>query len=94
MGYRRNIIKMAEKTLPDQIADLLIALVFTEKLTAGNKLPPERQLAEYLGVDRTSLRIALKILTRMNVVHTLQGSGITVLDYKVHCGFDLLADHF
>lgn len=83
---------MAEKTLPDQIADLLIALVFTEKLTAGNKLPPERQLAEYLGVDRTSLRIALKILTRMNVVHTLQGSGITVLDYKVHCGFDLLAD--
>lgn len=83
---------MAEKTLSDQITDLLIALVFTEKLTAGDKLPPERQLAEYLGVDRTSLRIALKILARMNVVHTLQGSGIRVLDYRVHCGLNFLAD--
>ncbi len=83
---------MAEKTLPDQITDLLMALVLTGKLTATDKLPPERQLAEYLGVDRTSLRMALKILTRMNIVHTVQGSGIRVLDYKVHCGFDFLAD--
>ena len=72
---------MTAKTLPDQITDLLIALIFTEKLKAGDKLPPERQLAEYLGVDRTSLRMALRTLTRMNVIHALQGSGIRVLDY-------------
>ncbi|CCK77470.1 Regulatory protein GntR [Oleispira antarctica RB-8] len=85
---------MPVKTLPDQITDLLIAFVFTGKLVPGDKLPPERQLAEYLGVDRTSLRMALRTLTRMNVVHTLQGSGIRVLDYKRDGGLDFLGDLF
>lgn len=83
---------MSVKTLPDQITDLLIALVFIGKLVPGDKLPPERQLAEYLAVDRTSLRMALRTLTRMKVVHTLQGSGIRVLDYKVNGGLDFLGD--
>lgn len=83
---------MSVKTLPDQITDLLIAMVFVGKLEPGDKLPPERQLAEYLGVDRTSLRMALRTLTRMNVVHTLQGSGIRVLDYKVDGGLDFLGN--
>ena len=83
---------MSVKTLPDQIADLLIALVFVGKLLPGDKLPPERQLAEHLGVDRTSLRMALKTLTRMNVINTIQGSGIRVLDYKFSGGLDFLAN--
>jgi GntR family transcriptional repressor for pyruvate dehydrogenase complex len=83
---------MSVKTLPDQITDLLIALVFVGKLLPGDKLPPERQLAEHLGVDRTSLRMALKTLTRMNIINTIQGSGIRVLDYKVDGGLDFLAN--
>lgn len=78
------------KTLPDQIADLLIALIFVGELKAGDKLPPERNLAEYLGVDRTSLRMALRTLTRMNVVSIVQGSGIRVLDYKTQASLDFL----
>lgn len=83
---------MSVKTLPDQITDLLIALIFVGKILPGDKLPPERQLAEHLGVDRTSLRMALKTLTRMNIVNTVQGSGIRVLDYKVDGGMDFLAN--
>lgn len=83
---------MSVKTLPDQITDLLIALVFVGKLLPGDKLPPERQLAEHLGVDRTSLRMALKTLTRMNIIKTIQGSGIRVLDYQVDGGLDFLAN--
>jgi DNA-binding GntR family transcriptional regulator len=83
---------MSVKTLPDQITDLLIALVFVGKLLPGDKLPPERQFAEYLGVDRTSLRMALKTLTRMNVINAVQGSGIKVLNYKVDCGLDFLTN--
>lgn len=83
---------MSAKTLPDQITDLLIALVFIGKLVPGDKLPPERQLAAYLGVDRTSLRMALRTLTRMNVMHTLQGSGVRVLDYKKNGGLDFLSN--
>lgn len=83
---------MAAKTLPDQITDLLIALIYTGKLVPGDKLPPERQLAEHLGVDRTSLRMALRTLTRMNVIHAVQGSGIRVLDYRREGGIDFLSN--
>lgn len=78
------------KTLPDQIADLLIALIFTEDLNAGDKLPPERQLADILGVDRTSLRMALRTLIRMNAASSVQGSGIRINDYHQDCGLDFL----
>lgn len=83
---------MSTKTLPDQITDLLIALIFVGKLFPGDKLPPERKFAEYLGVDRTSLRMALKTLTRMNVISAVQGSGIRVLNYKVDSGLDFLTN--
>jgi GntR family transcriptional repressor for pyruvate dehydrogenase complex len=86
------IKKTSVKTLPDQITDLLIALVYIGKLVPGDKLPPERQLAKFLGVDRTSLRMALKTLTRMKVVHTLQGSGIKILDYKRDANLGFLGD--
>lgn len=81
---------MSERKLPDQIADYFIALIFVESLKAGDKLPPERQLAELLQVDRTSLRTALKILTRMNLLESVQGSGITILDMRSHAGVDML----
>ncbi len=79
------------RTLPDRIADELIARIFTAELRPGDRLPPERALAEELGVDRTSLRVALRQLSRMNVLRATQGSGITVLDYRRHAGLDFLA---
>ncbi len=84
----------AEKTLPDRIADDLIARIFTGDLAPGDRLPGERELATELGVDRTSLRMALRQLVRMNLVRPVRGSGITVLDYTEHAGIDLLAAVF
>jgi DNA-binding FadR family transcriptional regulator len=81
---------MPERTLSDQIADFLIAQIFVGTLKPGDRLPPERRLAEILEVDRTSLRVALKILARMNLVESVQGSGITILDIREHGGLDVL----
>lgn len=72
------------KSLPDQITDFFVALIFTGAIPAGHKLPPERKLADELEVDRTSLRSALRTLSNMNLTQSLQGSGITVLDYREH----------
>ncbi len=83
-----------QKTLPDRIADQLIGRIFTGELAAGDRLPGERELAQELGVDRTSLRMALRQLIRMNLVRAVRGSGITVLDYAEHAGIDLLATVF
>ena len=79
-----------EKTLPDFIADELIARIYIGQLQPGDRLPPERQFAEDLGVDRTSLRMALRTLNRMHLVRPVRGSGITVMDYRKHAGLDFL----
>ena len=59
---------MVDITLPlnsqraARIASQLIELIDLQKLTPGDKLPPERQLADLLEVSRPSLREALHIL--------------------------------
>jgi len=80
-----------EQNLPDRIADELIARIFTGDYAPGDRLPAERTLCEQLGVDRTSLRMALRQLSRMNLIEARRGSGITVLDYRTHAGIDFLA---
>lgn len=83
-----------DKTLPRRIADLLITRIFIGELKPGERLPPERALAEQLGVDRTSLHNAINQLASMNVVRPVRGSGIEVLDYREHAGLDLLSAVF
>jgi len=83
-----------DKTLPRRIADLLITRIFIGKLKPGERLPPERALAEQLGVDRTSLHNAINQLASMNVVRPVRGSGIEVLDYREHAGLDFLSAVF
>lgn len=80
-----------EKTLPDFIADELIARIYVGELMAGDRLPAERQFAEQLQVDRTSLRMALRTLNRMHLIRSVRGSGITVMDFRRHAGLDFLA---
>jgi GntR family transcriptional repressor for pyruvate dehydrogenase complex len=47
-------------------------------LTAGVKLPPERELAQKFGVSRSSLRHALKVLEIMGVLTQRVGDGTYV----------------
>ena len=44
-------------------------------LKAGDRLPPERQFAEALGVSRGAVREALRILEAIGVVEAGTGSG-------------------
>ncbi len=78
------------RPLPRRIADLLLARIFTGELKPGDRLPPDRVLAEQLGVDRTSLRTALSELAGRNIVKAVRGSGVVVLDYREHAGLDFL----
>ncbi|MBI3857632.1 MAG: FadR family transcriptional regulator [Planctomycetes bacterium] len=49
-------------------------------LTAGSRLPSERELSRKLRVSRPSLREALRTLELMGVVDTRHGSGTQVAD--------------
>ncbi|HLT66517.1 MAG TPA: GntR family transcriptional regulator, partial [Microbacterium sp.] len=44
-------------------------------LGPGDRLPGERDLATQLGVGRSSVREALRVLEVMGVLHTATGSG-------------------
>lgn len=74
----------------ERVMSLLIGRIFSRQLKPGDKLPPERQLAQDMHVDRASLRVGLKHLETMNVLTIRQGDGIYVRDYLKGASIDFL----
>lgn len=66
--------------------------ILSGELCAGQKLPPERRLAEQFGVNRLTLRAALAQLLAHGLVTVKQGSGYTVADVTRVGGPDLLPE--
>ena len=64
-----------QQTVAEAISAEILALLRQKELKPGDKLPPERELAEMLGVSRPSLREALRALSIMKVVEVRQGDG-------------------
>lgn len=62
----------------DDIARHLERLIVAGDLPAGASLPPERALAQTLGVSRNALREALTSLSGLGLVERRQGSGTRV----------------
>ncbi len=52
--------------------------ILNKVITAGDKLPSERELCEQFGVSRTSIREAIRILTTQGIVEVEKGKGIFV----------------
>ena len=68
------------KRLYQSVAAQILALIQQEKLAPGTRLPPERELAQTLGVSRPSLREALIALEIGGQVEIRMGSGVYVQD--------------
>jgi DNA-binding FadR family transcriptional regulator len=74
----------------DQCADALRRAILRRELAPGGRLPPERVLAGQLGVDRTTLRLALRDVARSGLLEVRHGSGHRVLDLREAGGPDLV----
>ena len=61
----------------EEVAKQIERLVLT-KLQPGDKLPSERDLAEMLGVSRSSIRDAIRSLELVGLVEPRQGAGTVV----------------
>jgi GntR family transcriptional repressor for pyruvate dehydrogenase complex len=70
------------RRLYQQIADQIRDLIDQGGFEAGTRLPPERDLAQQLGVSRPSLREALIALDVEGRVEVRSGSGVYVSDVK------------
>lgn len=67
-----------EKSLPEKLADDIIAYILENNLHPNDKLPVEAVLAEKLGAGRSSVREAMKLLASRNIVSIRQGAGTFV----------------
>jgi GntR family transcriptional repressor for pyruvate dehydrogenase complex len=67
-----------QSTMSELVAKRLIKLLSNGTLKAGDRIPPERDLAVRLRVGRTTLREALKLLTISGVLETKRGDGTYV----------------
>jgi GntR family transcriptional repressor for pyruvate dehydrogenase complex len=66
------------KKISAQIAEQIRNSIMSGEFVPGDRLPPERELAEMFGVSRPSVREALNILGASGLVEALQGGGTTV----------------
>lgn len=82
---------LAPATAADTSATQLRARVLAGEWAPGERLPPERRLAEEAGLNRVTVRAALKKLEAEGLVEVRQGRGYTVLDYRQTAGPMLLA---
>ncbi len=62
-------------TVATEVTRRLLDYLLAGEVTPGQRLPPERKLAESLGVGRTVVREALKSLTILGLIEVRQGDG-------------------
>jgi len=66
------------KKVSMQIAEQIRTSILAGEFSPGDKLPPERELAELFGVSRPSVREALNMLASAGFVESYQGGGTVV----------------
>jgi GntR family transcriptional repressor for pyruvate dehydrogenase complex len=66
--------------LYEQITQQIQNLILAGSLRPGDKLPPERELAEQFGVSRTAVREAVKALREKGLVEIQPGRGTFITD--------------
>jgi DNA-binding FadR family transcriptional regulator len=68
----------AHRPAYETVAEKITALIASTGLQAGDRLPTEQELGERLGVSRTVIREAVKVLVATRQVYTRKGSGLYV----------------
>lgn len=66
---------ITSKKIYEQVIEQIQEKIFYGEFKNGDKLPSERELSEQMGVSRTSIREALRVLETMGVVESRQGEG-------------------
>ncbi len=74
----RTIISEKNGTTAEEVVARLREMIHRGELLAGDRLPPERDLAKLLGVSRPTLRAGIRSLSTIGILHSRQGAGTFV----------------
>lgn len=83
------IISFFRQSCNHQVQEYFINLVRCGDLKAGDKLPPEIDLAQSFSISRNTLREALKSLEALGVLETVRGQGTFVTPDVRKCIADM-----
>ncbi len=73
--------KLTAPSLKDLFVQRIAGLILSGKLRIGEKIPPERVLAEQMGIGKTVVHSGLQELQRLGLVTIKPQSGVYVADY-------------
>ena len=73
--YINNIPSLKEPRKAERIVPAIVNYICTSGMTAGSKLPSEKELSEILGVGRRSLREAMISLQTVGLIQSKHGMG-------------------
>ena len=79
-SLRLDLELVPKGTAVSEVVKQLIGLLTAGELVPGSRLPPERQLAERIGVGRSAVREALAALEILGIVSVRPGSGTYLRD--------------
>jgi GntR family transcriptional repressor for pyruvate dehydrogenase complex len=75
----------------DTAIDKIKQMILSGELAPGDRLPKEADLAERLGLSRSSLREAVRALSLINVLDVRQGDGTYVTSLQPHLLLDAMS---
>lgn len=87
-----NFQEIVVESPADKISRQIRSLITSGQLKPGDRLPPERKLAEKLGVGRTHVREALQKLEFYGILKTLPQSGTIVAGLGITALEGLISD--
>lgn len=77
-GIFKNLNSERNGTTAEEVVTRLRDMIHRGEISAGDRLPPERDLAKLLGVSRPTLRAGIRSLTTVGILQSRQGAGTFV----------------
>ncbi len=75
---------MTNMAVTDEAIEKIKAMITSGELSPGDRLPPEKELSERLGLSRSSMREAVKALEVIRVLDVRRGDGTYVTSLEPH----------
>ncbi|WP_422424737.1 FadR/GntR family transcriptional regulator [Bacillus sp. PSXD-155] len=77
--HKDSFSKVTRRKLVDEVLEQLQERIFSGEYQVGDRLPTEPQLMEELGIGRSTLREAIKILVHAGILEVRQGQGTHII---------------
>ena len=82
--------KIESPTLKELFMEEIEGQILSGEMKAGEKLPPEREIAQNMHISRSVVNSAIVEMERKGFLKTVPRKGTYVLDYKTHATPEML----